>query len=176
MAILTHTGLETTPLGVDGLVTILLANWNQLDALFDPATTGTFQNAFWKALVRSATVPTTAARIEWDVTAGKAIMRPGFAALANSASVAIDFRGAYTQRVDIAQDTTFTLTDLGIGRNVDLIVVCDSTLRNLTWPGSIVWLNGTAPSTIAASKTALLRLRATTTGASGLFAEWVVQP
>lgn len=96
--------------------------------------------------------------------------------LASGSSIQIDFSLNQLRSIStLAHDATFTAANLAAGRRQTLRIVCDGTGRNLTWPGSWVWL-GTAPTAIAASKTGLLTLIAFSSADSGVVAKWEVQP
>ena len=64
--------------------------------------------------------------------------------------------GGY-RTISLAGSPTFTTSNRGAGRAVTLRLICDSTARALTFPAGWVFI-GTKPSTIAASKTAVLSL------------------
>lgn len=179
MAFLINSTLETHPIGTGNANAIQNANWTKLDKLLDPSITiGTeavLYHAPVKALLRSATLPTTGHTLIWDGT--KYLSRPGFAALTNGASIALDFKGARFLRPTsvLSVDTTFTFSNLGPGFDFDLIITADGTDRNLTWPAGMTWASD-VPAVLPAGKTGIARLRATTTAAAGVFGTWSVQP
>lgn len=177
MAIRTHSRTESTPAGTANVGGIINGNFDQIEAVLDPATASgnPWFNLIARALLRVTGLPTDAATIRYSVASGKFVARPAFAILTNAASIAADFAAAETQRVDIAQDTTVTFANLSQGRRLDLIIVCDATPRALTWPASIRWL-GTAPTGLAAGKAGRARFYSTTGSSSGVFAEWDVEP
>ncbi len=102
------------------------------------------------------------------------------------------FPGGSTQTLDFNFDaatitlnggtTTFITANKVTGRRMIFEINCvvSSTSlvssASLVWPLGWRWLNGSAPSTIAAGKSALLELWSWTNADSGIFARWNVQP
>lgn len=64
--------------------------------------------------------------------------------------------GTY-QTLSLTGHVTFTTSNRAAGRTVTIRILCDSTSRNFTFPAGWVFV-GTKPSSIAASKTAVLSL------------------
>lgn len=151
--ILTHTRLETTPAGTANLGGIVNGNWSQLETLFDPAlSSGAVQfNAFAKAFLRTATLPTDAAQIVWSAASGKFIPRAGIGALAAGATVTGDFLGALRQLCTLDQDSTIAFTNAGTGREIELLITADAATRALTWPSGPLNMTGAALPTSLAS-------------------------
>lgn len=172
MAVLTHSRLETTPVGTANLAGIINGNWSQLEAIFDPATTSgnAVFNAVVKAFLRSATLPTDAASLEWDASASKFIARPGLAALTTGATITADAKGAKLQTCTLSADTTIAVSNLAAGRQFDLLLTCDATTRALTWPASAINATGAAlPASLTSGQILLVSFAATTGAASGLY-------
>jgi hypothetical protein len=69
-------------------------------------------------------------------------------------------------------DTTFTFSSIAAGDQVLLVLLADSTLRNLTWPASIKWEGGSAPTTIAPNQWLVVELASTGAGASFIYARF----
>lgn len=178
MAVQTNTRLETHPAGSTNVGGIINGNWLQLEAIFNPALSAANAvfHIVWRAFLRySGAVPTTAARITWDATAGKWIIREGLAAIASSAGPNIDFNGAEVQQIaTLAHAPTFTFSNLTEGRTVTLILTADGTGRALTFP-AIIWANAT-PGTLPAGKSAVVVLRSTGTTAGAVFGTYNEQP
>lgn len=80
------------------------------------------------------------------------------------------------QSLTLAGDITFTAgLTYSPGLRKEISITADGSLRNITWPAGWTWL-GTAPTTLAANKTGMVRLRCTGTTAASLLASWEVQP
>jgi hypothetical protein len=80
-------------------------------------------------------------------------------AITYAASVALDMSalaGGY-RTISLTGDLTFTTSNRANGRQVTIRLICDATQRTLTFPAGWVFV-GTKPSTIAASKSAVLSL------------------
>lgn len=178
MSVHTNTRLESTEAGTANQAGIIDGNWAQVEALFDP-TTGSGNSwfaLFLKCLIRSTTLPTDAARLEWDQSAGKMIARPGWSTTAAAGTFTVDFKAARLQRMDINAPTTVAFANLAQGREVQALIVGDGSTRTLTFPGGIVWLAGSAPANIAAGKTMLLKFFSQDATANGVLASYEVQP
>ena len=80
------------------------------------------------------------------------------------------------QKVSLTGNITFATSALYAGAEFTVIVAADGSTRNLTWPAGWTWVGGTAPATIAASKTGLLEIFSSSTADSGVVARWTVQP
>lgn len=96
------------------------------------------------------------------------------ATLTPAASVEIDFDLAYNRTITLDQATTFTTANLGAGKEVCIKVLCDGTGRNLTFPADWKFV-GTKPTSIAASKTGILSLKAYSAADTGVVAAWGVE-
>jgi hypothetical protein len=81
--------------------------------------------------------------------------------------------GGY-RTISLTGALTFTTSNRASGRQVTIRLICDSTARALTFPADWVFL-GTKPSTIAASKTAVLSLSYFGTADSDCVAAYGVQ-
>ena len=79
-------------------------------------------------------------------------------ALASAATVNLDFRSFGTKRLDLAGNVTLTTSNLGIGREMLARLKADGSTRALAFPAAWKFVGGAAPASLAANKTALLRL------------------
>lgn len=146
MAVLPNSGLETTPAGTTNLPGLVNGNWTLIENWFDVQT--------WFGL-----------------------KQPNFATVAYGASVAINFAGARKQAITLGGNITFTFSNLAAGRETTIYIKGDPSLsRNLTWPASVVWLGGSAPSSLASAKTLRVTFFSQASGASGVIAEFTVEP
>lgn len=169
--LLPFTRLETTPAGIANLGGLINGNWQQLESLFDPALSSgnAAFAAFAKALLRNGTLPTDAARIEWDTSAGKFVARAAQGTLVAGATVTADAKGPHLQTCTLNADTTIAVSNMGAGRRFDLALTCDATPRALTWPSGAVNLTGaTLPASLTAGQTMLASIISTTGSNSGL--------
>jgi len=178
MAVLPLTRLETHPDGTVGVVSIIGGNWERLEALFtsgldsaDPS-----YNAFAVALLRAGLPATNGAVMQWreSTTPKKFIARPGTSS-ASGTAFAIDLPGARKPVFNLTGDTTFTTSNRADGWRVDAIIKADGTTRNLTFP-AWVWVGSTAPTTLAANKTAVLELWCNGAADTDIVARWTAQP
>tara|TARA_R110000796_G_C14571530_1_gene435815 strand:- start:47401 stop:47946 length:546 start_codon:yes stop_codon:yes gene_type:complete len=180
MALLPSTGIETHPSGTGGLNAVINGNWDALEAIFDEATTGSNPTAF-QAPARAITrTDLTGLEVgdEMAVWNGSNwILRKGVDTLTATASVDLpmDHDDARLKILDISENTTLTTSDVKAGGSFEIIIRSDGTLRTLTFPGSWVWAGAAAPANIAASKSAVLQLRSTSTSDSGIIATWTVE-
>lgn len=176
MATLPNTGLETHPAGTTNVGGIINANWDTLEALFNPALSSgdPFYNALAKALTRNATLPTTPAALEWG-PATKPIFRPVLQAVTYAGTVDLPATGPRNTIIALTGDIVITISALAAGREFNLIMQADGTSRAITWPASIIWL-GTAPTSLAAGKTLRVQFLSTGTTAAAVIATFDVQP
>lgn len=94
--------------------------------------------------------------------------------LTYAASVALDFDSNAMQTVALTGNITFTTSNKAAGRRKIVRIVADGSGRNFTWP-SWTWVGGTAPASIAASKSALLSLDCFGTAEGDVVARYSVQ-
>jgi len=176
MALLPNTELESHPTGTTGINGILNANWERLEALFDPAlssgNTGylSIQKAFLRSTLASVQTGTT---VWWK--GGTFTTRAADAVLTYAATTNIDIQGSTQQRLALTGDVTITTSNRAAGIAMRCVITADATLRNLTWP-AWRWVGGTAPATLAASKIALLELTCCGTADTDIVARWTVEP
>jgi hypothetical protein len=90
--------------------------------------------------------------------------------------VALDFAALNAQyrMISLTGDLELTTSNLANGRTLVLRLACDATERTFTFPADWVFI-GTKPSTIAASKTAVLSLTAFGTANTDVVAAYAVQ-
>lgn len=82
---------------------------------------------------------------------------------------------ADSQTLALTGDVTFTAgLTYSAGLRKEILITADGSTRNLSFP-AWTWLTAT-PTTLAAGKTGLLRVRVTGTTAASAFAEWIAQP
>lgn len=96
--------------------------------------------------------------------------------LTYAASTAINFFTNDTQTETLTGNVTFTTSNKVSGRCKFLRIICDGTPRTFTFPAGWVFMNNTAPTGIAASKTAVLTLQCFGTADTDIVAAYVVQP
>lgn len=94
--------------------------------------------------------------------------------LTYGATVTLDLSSNSVQTIALTGNITFNTSNLTAGRAKQVLVACDTSARTLTFP-SWVWLGGSAPSSIAASKSALLTLISFGTADTSVVATWTVQ-
>jgi hypothetical protein len=96
------------------------------------------------------------ATVESPLVLGRALVQD-VQALSYAASVELSLLDSPLQKVDLAGNITFTLTDHAAGRGLSLKVLADGSTRNLTFPAGWKFL-GERPATLAASKTGILSI------------------
>jgi hypothetical protein len=98
--------------------------------------------------------------------------------LSYAASVALDFAPTIksAQTITLAGNLTLTTSNLASGRVKLIRIVADASERTVAFPAGWKFLASAAPSTIAASKTALLWLFAFGTADGDVVASYAVQP
>lgn len=77
--------------------------------------------------------------------------------LTYAASVAADFGAAALQTLTLAGNVAFTSANRAAGKSLAVRLLCDATARTLAFPAGWVFL-GAAPTSLAATKTAVLSL------------------
>jgi hypothetical protein len=177
---LTNTALETHPNGTAGLNEIVNGNWERLEELFTPGLSGADPGylAFAKAILREAmSGMVNGETIVW--TGSKFTRRAPISTLTYAATTDINFLSggaAGIRTLSLTGDVTFTTSNLAAGQTMEIAITADGSSRNFTFPGSWVFVGGSAPASIAASKKAILRLTSTSTADSGVIATYLVQP
>lgn len=98
-------------------------------------------------------------------------------AITYAAAVALDFGPTIksVQSITLAGNLTLTTSNLASGRMKVLRIIGDGSLRTLSLPAGWTFLNGSAPTSLAASKTGLLCLFAFGNADSDILATWAVQ-
>lgn len=102
-------------------------------------------------------------------------MEDAVLALAYAASIALDFALNEVRILALTGDITFTTSNLQPGRKKTVIISCDGSIRNFTFPAWI-FIGGSAPTTIAANKTAVLTVYSPGTTDAACVASYAVQP
>lgn len=100
---------------------------------------------------------------------------PTIETLTYSSTQVIDFLGADFQIVTLAGDIEFSGANYNSPDEVSVIVKNGATPRTVDFPVGWVFVTS-KPTTIDSDKTALLHLISTTTAATGVIAEWEVEP
>jgi hypothetical protein len=112
----------------------------------------------------------------WDLAAVKTRRRVcPTKTLAYAATVDLDFSAGERQQVDLTGNVTFTTSNRGDGKRIVLKVKCDGTLRTFTFPGWI-FVRAAAPASVAANKTALLKLEGFGSTDALVVADYAVEP
>lgn len=97
--------------------------------------------------------------------------------LTYGASTALDFTGASgLQTVTLTGNITFTTSNLADGRCKIVRIVGDGSSRTLTFPAGWTFIGSSAPTALAANKTAILSLTAFSTTDASVIATYAVQP
>jgi hypothetical protein len=98
--------------------------------------------------------------------------------LTYAASVELDFAPTIksVQTISLTGNLTLTTSNLASGRVKLIRLIADASARTLTLPAGWVFLGAAAPTTLAASKTALLALTAFGTANGDIVATYAVQP
>lgn len=91
-----------------------------------------------------------------------------------ASTVTLDFSTNNFQTIALTGDITFNTSNLASGRAKQVIISAGASARNITFP-SWVWLGTGAPTSLAASKSALLTLISTSTTDGAVYATWTVQ-
>jgi len=95
-------------------------------------------------------------------------------AITYASTVTLDFSTNNFQTIALTGDITFNTSNLASGRAKQVIISAGASARNITFP-SWVWLGTGAPTSLAASKSALLTLISTSTTDGAVYATWTVQ-
>lgn len=178
MAIDANTGIEDHPDSTVAVNTIVNNNWSALKWIFNPAlTSGDSRFALiWKVLVRSGTLPTTAARAEYIPAQSKAVSRLVHASLVYAGALSVPTDGALNLSCTLTGDPTVTFTPMVEGREVTLIFTASAGSRTPTWPVGIRWVNGAAPGAIASGKIFRGHFLFRGTAATDIVATYSVEP
>jgi hypothetical protein len=92
-----------------------------------------------------------------------------------ASNIVLNFQSFGSKRITLTGNVTFSASGFGYGTYLNLRILCDGTGRNMSWPG---WkfVGGAAPASIAANKTALLRLWAFGLADTDVVAQYIVEP
>lgn len=172
------TKTETHPLGTSNVLGIINANWEALEAIFNPALTSgdSRYNAFIKALMRSATLPTGQADLEWDNTNQKMIARLMVSTTTYASTITVLSQGAATQYCALTGNVIVAFDAIAAGRTVELLLEATGGPWSLTWPASMRWVAAAAPTTLASGKQLHVRFIMRTGAATGITAIHHVEP
>lgn len=98
-------------------------------------------------------------------------------AISSGTNIALDFTQNTLQSINtLAHNVAFTSSNRADGRQKALRIVCDGTLRTLTFSEAWKFIGAAAPANIAASKTGILSLTCFGTNATDVVAVWAVEP
>ncbi len=95
--------------------------------------------------------------------------------VAYASSIELDFAVDGTRTIALTGNVTFTTANLAEGKSMDIRLVCDSSVRELTFPAGWKFLCN-APDEIQASKVAMLSLKCFSSADSGVVAIYAEQP
>jgi hypothetical protein len=96
--------------------------------------------------------------------------------LTYAATTNLDCDGDGFQTLSLTGNVTFTTSNRASGRSKTIRIVADGSSRNLTFPAGWTFVGAAAPSSIAASKTAILTVTFFGTADSDAIAAYAVQP
>lgn len=171
--------LESTKAGTTNVQAVIDSNWQVIDALLNPALSSADAQymALLKGIIRTATLPTKRARLEWlPGTPSKPVFRDKHGTIVYAGTITFDMDGPASQSVTLTGDLVVALTTLAEGQEITIYLDPGASLRNLTWPASIRWLGAAAPATIAANKLLAVTLRSRGTTAANVVATFTVEP
>ncbi len=101
----------------------------------------------------------------WSTTPTLANLRLIPSTLTYAATTDIDFAGDGQRDLTLTGNVTFTTSNRAAGRGVTIFLTADSSTRNFTFP-AWKFQGGSAPTSLAANKTATLSLRCCGAGAA----------
>lgn len=94
-----------------------------------------------------------------------------------SATTDIDLTGSTSlTTITLTGNLTLTTSNRAAGRSKTIRIIGDGSIRNLTFPAGWVFVGSSAPSSIAANKTAILTITFFGSNDSDCVAAWAVQP
>jgi len=96
--------------------------------------------------------------------------------LTYASTVNLNFKTYGGKRLALAGDVTFTSSNLGFGREMLVRIVAGGSLRILAFPAGWKFVGGSVPTSIAANKTALLRLYSFNTTDADVVGIYLVEP
>lgn len=100
----------------------------------------------------------------------------GFASLTFDTPTEIDFDGLPYRQVNITGNLTLTGVNYSAAKSVTLLIVNNASIHNLSFPAGWKFFGAAAPTTIAASKQALLTLTAFGSTEDSVKAAYAVEP
>ncbi len=106
-------------------------------------------------------------RSEWYVSSPTTLTYGG--------TTTINFATNDVQTVSLTGNVTFATSSLAEGRGKVLRIICDGTNRNFTFPAGWTFVGSSAPTSITASKTAMLSLISFSTTDASVVASYVAQ-
>jgi hypothetical protein len=97
-------------------------------------------------------------------------------AIVYAPSVNLDFNGVAHKRVALGGDLSLTATNMDYGKSLLLRIAADGSVRALSFPAGWKFVGAAAPASIAANKTALLRLDCFGVNEADVVARYLVEP
>ncbi len=94
--------------------------------------------------------------------------------LTYSATPSLDMAGNGVETISLTGNAAFTITGLSPGKEKSLRIISDGTLRTLSFPVGIKFIGAAAPTSIAASTTAILSLYSYGTTAAEVVAAYQI--
>ena len=179
MATLSPTTLESTPTGAVNLGALVDNNWTILNSILNPALSAAsaLYNIVVAALIKTATMPTGAARLEWRPgSPAKPVFRLVYSAVTYSGTLVIDPNTAINQNVTVTGNPTVSFAAFVAGYDWNLILEASGGARTVTWPASIRWLSGAAPTAIPSGKILAVNFRARGATLADLVATFTLEP
>lgn len=93
-----------------------------------------------------------------------------------AASVVLNFAGSAFQTLTLGGDITFTTSNLAAGRSKTIRIIGDGSSRSLAFPVGWIFVGAAAPTTLAASKVAVLTMTSFGTTDANVIAAYSAQP
>ena len=137
------------------------------------------QDSALTAVSATSSLPTTDA-VKKYVTGKTSAVKTTGTVTSNtySSTVTLNFSESVSeyQTLNLTGNVTLATSNLVAGRPLQVRIVSDGSIRNLTFPAGWTFVGSAAPTTIAASKTALLTIISYGTTDANVVARWLVQP
>lgn len=100
----------------------------------------------------------------------------GFASITYASPTELDFDSLPYRQVNITGDLTLTAVNMSAAKSITLLIVNNASIHNLSFPSGWKFFGAAAPTTIAASKQALLTLTAFGSTEGSVKAAYAVEP
>lgn len=112
-------------------------------------------------------------QVRWSQSLNRFILYGGFTTLTYTSTITLDLSIGGLMTVSLTGNVTFITSNRVAGYSMTVRIKGDSVSRNFTWP-AWTWM-GTAPASIAANKSAILKLNVFGTNLTDVIAEYAVQ-